>query len=84
MIHALGRLLTTKKSAMDRDQPWKRWYVPVGEVKIGCHFVWPTLLAGNGPGNGADQVLSLGVDLTKPKEESPVAEQAAKEQSHGL
>jgi hypothetical protein len=50
-----------------KQQPWKKWYSIATEVKTGSWFVWPTLLAGNGPGNGADKVLSLAVDLSQPK-----------------
>jgi hypothetical protein len=48
-------------------QPWKAWYRSLTQVEPGAYFVWPSLIAGNGPGNGADQVLSLGIDLDQPK-----------------
>ena len=49
------------------QQPWKSWYSTATEMKAGTYFVWPTLLAGNGPGNGANAILSAGVDLSQPK-----------------
>lgn len=55
-------------SATGTEQPWKTWYSVASEVASGYYFVWPTLLAGNGPGNGAEKVLALNVDLSKPKE----------------
>ncbi len=48
-------------------QPWKTRYKSLTQVEPGAYFVWPTLLAGNGPGNGADHVQSLGIDLNQPK-----------------
>ena len=65
-----GFTRTMEAAPMDKadlKQPWKTWYKSFTQVEPGAYFVWPTLLAGNGPGNGADHVLSLGIDLNAPK-----------------
>ena len=60
--------ITDEPEQDTREQPWKKWYTMVEDVKSRAYFVWPALIAGNGSsGNGAAELLSLGVDLSKPK-----------------